>query len=672
MELLAPAGSYEALKAAVHSGADAVYIGGSRFSARASARNFDADAMEEWIRYAHLYGVDVHVAANTLIKEDETEEFLKYIGYLNEIGADAVIIQDLGMADAVHKLYPKLPMHASTQLTCASCDAAIELNRLGFSRIVLARELDSKAIEQIKKAVDCEIEIFVHGAICMSYSGQCLMSSMIGGRSGNRGHCAQPCRLPYKLENNANTVSSGYLLSPRDMCLAEHIGELYRIGVDSLKIEGRLKRPEYVSAVAGVYRKLLDEVRKPSKEEKKELLDAFNRSGFTDGYFVSKKGADMMSYSNPSNVSQNSFSDDAIYRCTHEVKKIPVKISALVKMGCPVEITISDGKNSAKAVGTVRSEFANKVSLSHDRLNQQLSKLGNTPFVCESIDTYLEDDTTISIGEINSVRRDAAEKLCKIRENRPKRCANDISFEIENKAVKDITLTASVSTYEQAVTCVKKGIGRIYAPLEIIKKLECDSVLIAKMPPILRQGREKTNYDRIQINSIGQKKASCSLNFRMNVTNSYTLNLFKESECVTLSPELTIREISKIKKPCDTEVIAYGRIPLMTFENCPLKANNKCHTSGNVLKDRMNEQFPLICSEGCFCELLNSKPVYMADKISELKNIGIRYLRLDFTVEDDKECEKIIEEYKTAILGETVEKRKENTFTRGHFYKGVL
>ena len=670
MELLAPAGSYEALKAAVHSGADAVYIGGSKFSARASAHNFDNEELEKWIKYAHLYGVDIHVAANTLIKENETGDFLEYIGYLNKLGADAVIMQDLGMADAVHKMFPDLVLHASTQLTCASKETAIELNKLGFSRIVLARELDKKSIENIKKAVDCEIEIFVHGAICMSYSGQCLMSSMIGGRSGNRGYCAQPCRLPYKLENNANTVNKGYLLSPKDMCLAEHIEELYKIGVDSLKIEGRLKRSEYVSTVVGVYRKLLDEVRKPYREEINELMNAFNRSGFTDGYFTSKKGIQMMSYSNPSNVSQNSFTEDAIARCTNEIKKIPVRISATVKMGCPVVITISDGENTAKATGNALAEYAQKVSLSYERLEQQLKKLGNTPFICDNADIYIEDDTTIAIGEINSVRREAVEKLCKVREDRQsgKVCSADLN--IKDNKVDEQTLTASVRTLKQAQLCIENGIERIYAPISVINNLKTKSGLVAITPPVSKS--EQVDYSAVQINSIGQKKGRYFLNYRMNVTNSYTVNLFKDAQCVTLSPELTIKEITKIKKPCDTEIIAYGRIPLMTFENCPLKANNRCKTSGNALKDRMNEEFPLLCGEGCFCELLNSKPIYMADKIRDLKNTGVRYLRLDFTIESSEECEKIIKEYKAALSGAVIDKRKENTFTRGHFYKPVL
>lgn len=683
MELLAPAGSQEALIAAVQSGTDAVYLGGSRFSARSSAKNFDISNMREMINYCHIRGVSVHIAANTLIKENEISSYLDYIGELNEMGVDAVIIQDIGMAKAVFKSYPDLPIHASTQMTCASVNTAKMLEEAGFSRIVLARELDYASIEKIARSVNAEIEIFVHGAICMSYSGQCLMSSMIGGRSGNRGMCAQPCRLPYKFLQNGKDVNKGYLLSPRDMCLINHLEKLKEIGVNSLKIEGRLKRAEYVSAVVGVYRKCLDEERNSTFEEYNELLDAFNRSGFTDGYFVKKTGKAMMSYENPSNVSENKFTDDAKNRCRseQELKKIPIIIEASLAKYKPLIMKITDIEgNSATVSGKVSAEIAINKPLTKERLCEQLSKLGQTPFYADCTKVNIDDGIIIPISEINNIRRNAVEKLIKKRTIKKKRRVNDYTPNINNVEVSNPILSAKVRNIQQARICINKGIKRIYAPFEVIKKLEEYSnniEFIQVMPPIDKEG---TNFealcDSLLISSLGQTANSDKkyyADYRLNVFNSYSLDALRNFSCVTISPELTINEIKSIKKPVDTELIVYGRIPLMTFENCPVRAHSKCDggKSYNELVDRMNESFVLMCGEGCFSELLNSKPIYMADKFSDLKNLGIKSFRLDFTVENEKECENIIEEYQNAFVGNKANSVKENTFTRGHFYKKV-
>lgn len=679
MELLAPAGSKEALIAAVQSGADAVYIGGSRFSARGSAKNFDEENMREMIEYCHIRGVKVHVAANTLIKENEAELFLSYIGTLNDMGVDAVIIQDVGMAKCVHKLYPDLPIHASTQMTCASSKTAKKLEEIGFSRIVLARELSYSEIEKIKKAVNVEIEVFVHGAICMSYSGQCLMSSMIGGRSGNRGLCAQPCRLSYKFLQNGKDVNSGYLLSPKDMCLVNHLEKLRQIGVDSLKIEGRLKRAEYVSAVVGVYRKCIDEKRTATLSEQKELTDAFIRSGFTDGYFVNKQGKNMMSYENPSNVSQNIFSDEVKARCRTdiELRKVPVKIEASLYKFKPLVLKMMDfDGNSVEVKGKILSEIANNKPLTSERLIEQLSKLGQTPFEALNVDVKIDDGIIIPIGEINALRREAVEELMKKRADKKERRKIDCSLGVESKTVSKPILSAKVRNIIQAIACINGGIKRIYAPYEVIREISGDIELVQIMPPIEKEGKNTPEIisECVMINSLGQledNQKKYYADYRFNVFNSKSLDALNNLSCVTLSPELTINEIKVIKKPVDTELIVYGRIPLMTFENCPVKAHSKCDGQKvyNELVDRKNERFPLMCGVGCFCELLNSKPIFMADKISDLLDMDISFLRLDFTIEDEEECKKIIDTYQMALDGKEVNPLKENTFTRGHFYR---
>ena len=329
IELLAPAGGENSLRAAVQSGADAVYLGGPKFSARRGADNFSVEDIAEYAKYCHLYDVDVHVAVNTLIKEKELSELYDYVYSLNDAGVDALIIQDIGAAQKIHEILPDMPLHASTQMTVTSLEGVKHLEKMGFSRVVLARELSKEEIKYICDNSKAEIEVFVHGAICMCYSGQCLMSSILGGRSGNRGCCAQPCRLPYCITDEKNTTNNGYFLSPKDMALISDLQELKCIGVSSLKIEGRLKRAEYVSAVVGIYRKYLDKIsEKVSPEDMKELTDAFSRSGFTNGYFTGKLGENMMSHTTPGNVSDNQFSAEAKARCADDAnfRKISVGI----------------------------------------------------------------------------------------------------------------------------------------------------------------------------------------------------------------------------------------------------------------------------------------------------------------------------------------------------------
>lgn len=682
MELLAPAGSKDALIAAVQSGADAVYIGGIKFSARGSAQNFSSDEMKEWIDYCHLRGVSVHVAANILIKEKEVKDFIEYIGFLNKIGVDAVIIQDVGLATLIHKIYPDLELHASTQLTCASVDTAKALEKAGFRRIVLARELSLDAIKKIVKSVNAQIEVFVHGAICMSYSGQCLMSSIIGGRSGNRGLCAQPCRLSYKLQKNGKDIKSGYLLSPKDMCLIEHLSQLEKIGVTSLKIEGRLKRPEYVSTVVGVYKDIITSKKVPTTDEKKLLLDAFNRSGFTDGYFTKNFGKHMMSYENPSNISENKFSDEAKKRCESSAnfKKISIKMKAELRLGEPFSLEVIDkDQNSVFVKGEINAETANNKPITKERIKEQLAKLGATVFESENTQVLLDDGVTVPISEINNVRRKACELLAEKRISTKVNRVVEYKNTIDDLKINDIELTAKVRTKEQAIECINSGIKEIYAPSEVIEKIgnQKDINLIKVLPPVDNEEKKKPQNDieNVLISSLGQAKDKESVyaDFRLNVFNSNSIEFLKDFKRVTLSPELTINEIKAMKKPQETEVIAYGRIPLMVYENCPKKANGVCDKNGDyTLVDRMRESFPMVCAPGCFCELLNSKPIFMADKIKDLKNIGIKYLRLDFSVENKEECKYIIDLYKRALMGEKISPLAENTFTRGHFYKSVL
>ena len=673
-ELLAPAGGAAALRAAVQSGADAVYIGGPMFNARSGADNFSIGDIKKYARYCHLYGVDLHVALNTLIKERELNEMLEYAYELNDAGADALIIQDIGAAELIRKALPDMPLHASTQMTVTSLEGVRYLEDMGFSRVVLARELSRGEIEYICKNARAEIEIFVHGALCMCYSGQCLMSSILGGRSGNRGRCAQPCRLPYGITDGKNSFTEGYLLSPKDLSLINELKAIRDMGVASLKIEGRLKRAEYVSAVVGVYRKYLDNIdRRVEQSDMEELINAFSRSGFTDGYFNSHLGKSMMSHKNPGNDSGNAFTAEAKKRAAENanIRKIPVNVTGTLNTDELVEITIynRDTKNRdtkfATAAGTLKAERAINRPLDKERFAAQLSKLGDTPFEAVKVIAQPDGKSVVPIKEINSVRREAADAL--IRELSEREKGRKAPVPVITRAERgqtDIILTAEVMTEEQGEAAIKGGINMIYAPFGVAEKLTGRGAeIITKASEIFRAAeyyRDKRLYG----------------GFRLNVFNSRTADHFKGFESLTLSPELNIGEIRALLENTGvcTEVIVYGRLPLMLMKNCPLKAAGKCQSKKMKyrLRDRMKEEFPVVCSDDCRAVLLNSKPIFMADKLDQLKNLKINRIRMIFTVENFLQCGKIIDVYKRALAGEAVPPPADgNSFTRGHFFRGV-
>ena len=687
MELLAPAGNAAALHAAVQSGADAVYIGGPKFNARKSADNFTVEDIKTYADYCHIYGVDVHIAFNTLIKEKELPYIAEYAYELNDAGVDALIIQDIGAAEIIRKAVPDMALHASTQMTVTSLEGVKYLEDKGFSRVVLARELSRKEIEYICKNSKAEIEVFVHGAICMCYSGQCLMSSILGGRSGNRGCCAQPCRLSYDLLENGSKAGSGYILSPKDMALINELKALYDIGVSSLKIEGRLKSPEYVSAVVGIYRKYLDNIRPVSRDDMQELRNAFSRNGFTDGYFTQNIGGNMMSGGNSPKI--NSFSDEALKRAdiNSNTRKIPVNIKGTLKENEALEVMLcaDDVKNGdtkyGHAKGTQKSERAINKPLDKDRLISQLQKLGDTPFEAVNTEISLAEGITIPIKEINAVRRQAVEELTRELSSRPIGRKCEVKTDSLNRQKPKITLTAEVNTLEQAEAAVKSGIKVIYAPQKIIgdiKKLSGDTKIITKGSEIFRE--EQITTDGILVSSPAAIRhyngKEIYGDFRLNIFNSETANSLETLKTVTLSPELNLGEIRALTENTNAaiEIIGYGRIPLMIMKNCPVKALGKCQKGKRIytLRDRKNEEFPIICNADCTAKILNSKPIYMADKLDDVKKLKINSIRLIFTVENFAQCDKIISVYKSALdENDYSHALEQNTFTRGHYYRGV-
>lgn len=686
MELLAPAGGMTELKSAIQSGADAVYLGADMFSARAGAGNFSKDQLKEAVEYAHFYGAKVHCAINTLIKEKELNSAIDTAIMAVSCGVDALIIQDIGLAQHLRKILPETEIHASTQMTVTSLEGVRYLEEQGFSRVVLARELSMAEIEKIVKGAKAEIEVFVHGAICMSYSGQCLMSSILGGRSGNRGRCAQPCRLCYDLVKNGKVCDTAYVLSPKDMALIEHLGELKRIGVASLKIEGRLKSAEYVSAVTGIYRKYIDTPKKVSYEDMLELKNAFSRSGFTDGYFTNTLGKGMMSHENPANNSGSTFTKEATGRAKGEiVRRVPITIYASLHESEALALTAYDNEgNCVSVIGKIKAEKAINAPLQKDRLCEQLGKLGGTLFVAEEIHIDTDEGITVPIKEINAVRRDMCEMLWQARVGENKNVVCDIPLKFSDyKEARTPYLTATVRTVEQGKAVIQAGgIKRIYASPEVAKELRKESnncEIITKLSDIVADEEIPTQY--AMASSTGAmykygKKVQYG-DFRLNVFNSLTAEAMSKLKCITLSPELNLHEIEDITqhiKDIETEIIAYGRLPLMIMRNCPIKAMGKCQNGKGtyLLRDRKNMEFPIICSSGCHGVLLNSKPIYVADIIEEILKTNIDGLRLDFTIESPEECGEIATLYSRALSGKKVSAMEENTFTRGHFRRGVI
>lgn len=693
-ELLAPAGSEAALYAAVQSGADAVYVGGSRFSARASANNFDEAAMQRAVEYCHLRGVKLYVTQNTLIKQSELEDAVLYAKFLYEIGVDGLIVQDLGLARVLHRMLPEFPLHASTQMTVHNLAGVRALEKLGFCRVVLARELSAKQIAHIAKHCSAELEIFVHGALCYCYSGQCLFSSVLGGRSGNRGRCAQPCRLPYTLQSpDGKKMKTGYLMSPKDLALIDDLNTLKSMGVASLKIEGRLKKPAYVATVTEVYRNKLDSGVRATREDMQTLLDAFNRSGFTNGYFQEMRGIEMMSVDNPSNVSPEKFKEGIEQRCTESanLRCVGVEMDCVLKPSQPIELTVTDADGyTATVYGDIVQAAQNRPTTEAE-IQMRLSKTGGTAFCANSVSVRSYGDVFLPVSALNAVRRSALEALGQQRIAVMRSQAQPMPEMDTRRATRGdkMRVCVCVETLAQAKAALVFRPEVLYAPASVIEKLTAPEgvVLAAKLPEILTEENrakalESINTDTLLVSGIGEADVTATVHtdFRIGVYNAQTAQQLYASgvKQITVSPELNLEEIARLGDAVleNAAVLAYGRLPLMVMQNCMLRAYCGSCQKGKgafVLRDRKNTEFPVLCHpEACVNVLLNSKPTYMADKLSDLAAAGVRLIRLDFTVESAQETSRIMENYMQAIeRGNAVCLPEQNTFTRGHFYRGV-
>ncbi len=666
-ELLAPAGNRDAVAAAVQAGADAVYLGGKDFSARAFADNFSNDDIEWATEYCHLRKVKVYIAVNTLVADREFERLAGFIAFVNNIGADAIIVQDFGVARLAREIAPELSLHASTQAFVYDSDGAEYAGQLGFKRVVAARELSFDKIKEIVTNTSIEIEMFVHGALCICYSGQCLMSSMIGGRSANRGKCAQPCRLLYKVCGKER-----YNLSPKDLCLIKHLDSIKKSGVSALKIEGRMKGAAYVSTVTAIYRKYLDGQDKVSQADYEKLERIFYRGGFTDGYFTGKKGAHMICPDKPENPYEKQCGTETVV--CRDVKN-PVQINCIARLGAPLSVQMTDSLgNSIVCKGKIPVQRAQKKALTHEHLKTRLSKLGDTVFVAESITIDSDDNIFLPVSELNCVRRDAAQLLQQcITSSYRRDSAKDFKINTLSRAkVQALQTAAQISTKEQLEAVEECDF--LYIPLDLVLKQNYENKkIIAVLPRIsgddLYYKLRELPVKKALMTNIGQYSILQKLNFdiyidyNLNVFNTMAADHFSYAKRITVSAELMLSQIRGIAAQVPLEAVAYGRLPLMLTENCIIKSGKSCGAA-NGISDRTGVTFPVRCLPECRNEILNSKPVVMSDKLEDIKNSGIDAVRLLFTIETPKECAEVLEWYKKGI-------RPDIDFTRGKFYKGV-
>ena len=693
MELLAPAGSMEALRAAVCNGADAVYLGADTFNARMNARNFSAADLQEAVVYCHVRGVKVHLTLNTLVLDREMPRAAELIRLAASCGVDAFIVQDLGMVSLCRQLAPDVPINASTQMSIHSLEGVLEAAALGCSRVVLARELPAEEIAHICKRSPVEIEVFVHGALCMCYSGQCYLSSVIGRRSGNRGQCAQPCRLPY---GYGRFESTRYPLSLKDNCLAGELDELRRMGVASIKIEGRMKRPEYVAIVTRAYRTVLNGG-KLMPSDLQELETAFSRQGFTDGYFRGQTGSDMFGRRQEGEDTADLFASARATYEQGEPQRIGVRFYAMIRRGEPAQLAVEDPDgNLCRTRGPVPEQAVYR-SLTPQDLEQQLKKTGGTPYLCTAVRSSLDPDLMLPASAINAMRRDViAELTAKRGRAAPARLnAYDEPPRYDGIAGEP-QLTIAVRTAGQITSrmlSMKPTV--LYVPLselaehpDLPQRVSVETQLAAILPRVIWSGelapvarQLRTVYEmgvrQVLAGNLGQLHIARAAGFAvrgdfgLNIVNSRAMRYLREQglDSQLLSFELTLPQIRDISKAVPAEVLIYGRLPLMLMENCIIKNRTgtcTCQTGTVRLVDRVGEEFPIVKDPGtCRNVLLNGKKLYLLDKKDAFRGMGLWALRLQFTTENPGEIDKVLMDYQGRAVFDA------GSYTRGLYSRGV-
>ena len=710
VEILAPAGSMECLRAAVAAGADAIYLGGTKFGARAYAQNLSEEDLVQAIEYVHIHGRKIYMTVNTLLKDRELNELYAYLLPYYKAGLDGVIVQDIGAVKFIGEYFPEMPVHASTQMTITNTLGADFLKRYGITRVVPARELSLKEIRDMKKQTGLEMECFVHGALCYCYSGQCLLSSMIGGRSGNRGQCAQPCRLPYQTEGK----KPADLMSLKDLCTIDILPELIDAGIDSFKIEGRMKQPEYVYTVVKMYRKYADQYLKLQKEgkgkssyhvseaDKRELLATYQRRGYCEGYYYQHNGKDMVSLKRPKNGRDGSAEEKP-----WQDIKVQEKINGILTLsvGNRAKLTVSCGDVTVECIGQ-EVQAAQKQPLDPARIEKQRRKTGNTEFTFDNLEILIEGNVFLPMQALNELRREGIEELTEQIQMQYRReeagCGmktatagfdSDADGVTETAGKKECCISASVQNKAQLDTAVNSKIRYIYLEEDVEFEREDGVQYFLAMPYIFRENTIKRyekmyteiekKYDGILIRNWESYAWLKRHEYQKEIRSDYNLYIFnrKTKEELrqlgiargTASVELNDRELARIGIE-EQVFIAYGYQPVMISAGCIQKTSASCDGKGGVLSisDRYQKKFVVrrYCRD-CYNVMYNSAPLFLADKAEEVHALAPAELRLDFTTESSGQVKEICHAYTLAFEKGCKTEPPMQDYTRGHFKRGV-
>lgn len=680
-EILAPAGSPECVLSAVRSGADAVYLGTKAFNARRGAENFSDAELQKAIEYCRARGVKVHVVLNTLVRDDELELAFDVIRHVCALGADVLILQDVGLSALARECAPSVLRHASTQMSVQTAAGLELLKKLGYSRAVLPRELTKEEIKNLRKSTDMQLEVFVHGALCMCVSGQCYMSAMLGSRSGNRGLCAQPCRLPFSAGEPGR-----HDLSLKDLSLIGHLEELSKMGIDSFKIEGRMKRPEYVAAAVKSAKEALGGMTGTETQEK--LRAVFSRSGFTDGYFENARGPLMFGTRRKEDVVSASAKVLSSLRNLYskETPRVPVSFFLTVLEGEELSLSARSGSKTVFVSSCCVPEKALNAPTSEERLKEWLSKCGSTPFYPEEIEIELDEGLSVPASAVNALRREALEKLENVLKAVKPCSFTAAEFKIRPHTAREKKTFHLVLSSAEQLPQNLENVENLYFPLEIeekyVESVENKGITVGvSVPRLLCGAEEKAQRLLLRAKNLGITAALCGtldavaiaqkcglevhLGFSMNVFNSLSVLEFERIgvKSITLSPELTLAQCAAIGGEVQRGIIAYGRLPLMLTRNCPVKnavSCAECRKKG-ALTDRMGVSFPVMC-HGNYQEILNSRPIYMGDRTEEIKNVD--FMSFLFTREKAKSVDAVLDAYRKG-------KKAKGDFTRGLCYRGV-
>ena len=710
VEILAPAGSMECLRAAVAAGADAIYLGGTKFGARAYAQNLSEEDLVQAIEYVHIHGRKIYMTVNTLLKDRELNELYAYLLPYYKAGLDGVIVQDIGAVKFIGEYFPEMPVHASTQMTITNTLGADFLKRYGITRVVPARELSLKEIRDMKKQTGLEMECFVHGALCYCYSGQCLLSSMIGGRSGNRGQCAQPCRLPYQTEGK----KPADLMSLKDLCTIDILPELIDAGIDSFKIEGRMKQPEYVYTVVKMYRKYADQYLKLQKEgkgkssyhvseaDKRELRATYQRRGYCEGYYYQHNGKDMVSLKRPKNGRDGSAEEKP-----WQDIKVQEKINGILTLsvGNRAKLTVSCGDVTVECIGQ-EVQAAQKQPLDPARIEKQMRKTGNTEFTFDNLEILIEGNVFLPMQALNELRREGIEELTEQIQMQYRReeagCGmktatagfdSDVDGVTETAGKKECCISASVQNKAQLDTAVNSKIRYIYLEEDVEFEREDGVQYFLAMPYIFRENTIKRyekmyteiekKYDGILIRNWESYAWLKRHEYQKEIRSDYNLYIFnrKTKEELrrlgiargTASVELNDRELARIGIE-EQVFIAYGYQPVMISAGCIQKTSASCDGKGGVLSisDRYQKKFAVrrYCRD-CYNVMYNSAPLFLADKAEEVHALAPAELRLDFTTESSGQVKEICHAYTLAFEKGCKTEPPMQDYTRGHFKRGV-